>query len=409
MPRDEFSIEVKRRLAQRAGYLCSICSNITVGPSDETHTSVNLIGVAAHISAASEGPGSRRYDSVLTSKERSSIDNGIWLCNTHADLIDGDETTYTTSYLKFIKETHEQKIKFRLSGISVDKGVITKIELSNFGQITSPVVLEFTDRNIIYGNNGVGKTLILELIASLSDKSYLERWTDDREVKANSFCNVYYFKNQLDKFSLAIDNKDRVLYSFNDTEIPFLVPTMTILFISESYWDYLRSLTEDEKEDKSLVKLLSSYFRLSEDEFVNVIGGIMRDKKFFFNDINFNEQKDDLIVKVSDKLHSPAFSFRALSGGEQDRVLLEITLKIAYYHAKFNSTILLIENTSFGTLDSRGINSLFDILRNEQPNFQFFFTTIPNTDYDVEGFKVYELFVTDKKNVAVQVKKNMQD
>src|SRR5690606_26043979 len=128
---------------------------------------------------------------------------------------------------------------------------ITKIELSNFGLITSPVTLEFTDRNIIYGDNGVGKTLIMELIASLSDKSYLDRWTNDRRLKVNSFCNIYYFKNQLDKFSLSIDNKDKVSYSFNDTQIPFLVPTMTILFISESYWEYLRGISDEEKETKS--------------------------------------------------------------------------------------------------------------------------------------------------------------
>lgn len=407
MPRDEFSLDVKRRLAQRAGYLCSICSNITVGPSNESETSVNLTGVAAHITAASAGPGSRRYDASLSPEQRSSIDNGIWLCNTHADLIDGDEITYTTPYLKFVKETHELKIKLRQSGINVDKGVITKIELSNFGLITSPVVLEFTDRNIIYGDNGVGKTLIMELIASLADKTYLDRWTSERRLKVNSFCNICYFKNQLDKFSLSIDNKDKVSYSFNDTQIPFLVPTMTILFIKESYWEYLRGITDEVKKTKSLIELLSSYFRLTEDEFVNVIGGIMREKKFFFNDINFNDKKDDLLVTVSDRLNSPAFSFETLSGGEQLRVLLEITLKIAYYHSKFNSTILLIENTSFDSIDSAGINNLFDIIRNDKPNFQFFFTTIQNTRYKTDGFKVYELFRTDRRNVAVREKQKM--
>ncbi|MNQ26879.1 recombination protein F [compost metagenome] len=406
MPRDNFPEKTKRQLAQRAGYLCSICNAITVGPSDEKNDSISLTGQAAHISAASEGTGSRRYDSTLTSAERSSIENGIWLCNNHAILIDRDQETFTTPYLKFIKETHEKKIKLKQSGINVDKGLITKVELSNFGLITEQVTLEFSDRNIIYGNNGVGKTLILELIASLSEKTYLDRWTNDRYPKVNSYCNIYYFKNQFDKFNIAIDRKDTVSYSFNESIMPFLVPTMTILFISESYWDYLNSLSSEEKE-KSLIWRLSSYFKLTENEFINVIGSIMRDKKLFFNDIYFNEEESDLLIKFS--ASRPEFSFRRLSHGEQLRVLLEITLKIAEYHAKFNSTILLIDSTSFSSIDQAGFNRLLDAIQNGQRNFQFFLTSIEKMDYNTEGFTVYRLNQTAAGNVEACNEKNMKN
>jgi hypothetical protein len=63
----------------------------TSGPDGDG--GVTNIGVAAHISAAS--PGGARYDEALTSEVRSDITNGIWLCQTHAKLIDDDELTYT--------------------------------------------------------------------------------------------------------------------------------------------------------------------------------------------------------------------------------------------------------------------------------------------------------------------------
>ncbi len=95
--RDEFSAKTKRALAARAGHVCSFpeCGRSTSGPSAEARgASVNL-GEACHVRAAASGPGARRFDPEMTSAERSSIDNGIWLCRTHAKLIDSDEATYT--------------------------------------------------------------------------------------------------------------------------------------------------------------------------------------------------------------------------------------------------------------------------------------------------------------------------
>jgi hypothetical protein len=48
--------------------------------------------VAAHITAASRG--GRRFDAALTPQQRSAIENGIWLCQNCATLIDRDEATY---------------------------------------------------------------------------------------------------------------------------------------------------------------------------------------------------------------------------------------------------------------------------------------------------------------------------
>ena len=63
------------------------------------------MGVAAHITAASErGP---RYDPSLTLEQRSSIENGIWLCQKCAKAVDDDTDTYTEKLLKDWKATAE--------------------------------------------------------------------------------------------------------------------------------------------------------------------------------------------------------------------------------------------------------------------------------------------------------------
>jgi hypothetical protein len=56
------------------------------------------IGVAAHITAAS--PGGPRYDLHLTPVERAGHENGIWLCQNCAKLIDNDVRAYPATVLK---------------------------------------------------------------------------------------------------------------------------------------------------------------------------------------------------------------------------------------------------------------------------------------------------------------------
>lgn len=103
--RDNFSKKTRTDLALRASYLCSLCGDPTVGPSDESPVAVTMVGKAAHICAAA--PGGRRYDPSMTPEQRSHIDNGIWLCATCADLIDRDEVRFTVQMLKETRRAHE--------------------------------------------------------------------------------------------------------------------------------------------------------------------------------------------------------------------------------------------------------------------------------------------------------------
>jgi hypothetical protein len=64
-----------------------------------------MIDKAAHIHAAARG--GRRYLESMSPEERSDITNAIWLCATHADVIDRDEVTYTADELRRMKSKHE--------------------------------------------------------------------------------------------------------------------------------------------------------------------------------------------------------------------------------------------------------------------------------------------------------------
>lgn len=48
---------------------------------------------------AAAAPGGKRFDTVMTPKGRRAIENGVWLCQTCATLVDRDGATSTVPRL----------------------------------------------------------------------------------------------------------------------------------------------------------------------------------------------------------------------------------------------------------------------------------------------------------------------
>lgn len=129
--RDEFSAATKELLARRVGFRCSNsgCRQLTVGPQADLSAAVN-VGVAAHITAAA--PDGPRYDATLTSEERSAPENGIWLCQTDAKLVDNDQARYTVEALRGWKEQAEaaaqRELEQRLQRFPDHSAVFERLE-----------------------------------------------------------------------------------------------------------------------------------------------------------------------------------------------------------------------------------------------------------------------------------------
>ncbi len=105
--RDDFLESVKRALRERVAGLCSapFCRRPTTGASSASATGRFILGDAAHITAAA--PNGPRYDPLMSSQERRSAENGIWLCQKHARAIDADPDKYTVEVLRQWKERAE--------------------------------------------------------------------------------------------------------------------------------------------------------------------------------------------------------------------------------------------------------------------------------------------------------------
>ena len=153
--RDDFSAATKRVLAERAAYTCSNpdCRRNQLGPAPgDNSKSVNL-GKAAHIcAAASGGP---RFDVNQTPEQRSSIDNGIFLCGGCADLVDKDNGAgHPAAILHRWKESHERWIKDRLNKGEIDDasfdGVVWQDIRSTIGTVGHAQTVNIIQSGITY-------------------------------------------------------------------------------------------------------------------------------------------------------------------------------------------------------------------------------------------------------------------
>lgn len=114
--RDNFSKKVIEILSKRASFICSNpgCRCMCIAPSLADPQKIVYTGEAAHITAAAVGGA--RYDESLTSEQRESIDNAIFLCASCARMIDKNQgKDYPVDVLKTWKSQHENWVNLNLN------------------------------------------------------------------------------------------------------------------------------------------------------------------------------------------------------------------------------------------------------------------------------------------------------
>ena len=168
--RDNFDKAVSDALAKRAAYICSNpeCRTHTIAPSPGEETKFIYIGKAAHICAASSG--GPRFNSKMSSKERKSINNGIFLCSNCAEMIDKNEgIDFPVEILQQWKIQHEKWVGDNLNKQSLEetepKQVFNVTSKNQQGGITAGIV------NVGPRPRHLNQALKNQLVTMLPDKS----------------------------------------------------------------------------------------------------------------------------------------------------------------------------------------------------------------------------------------------
>lgn len=227
--RDNFSSSVVEILKKRAGFICSnpSCKAMTIAPSGEDENKVQYIGVAAHITAASEG--GPRFDKNLTPEERCTISNAIFLCGSCSIMIDKNNgIDYKVSTLNKWKSNHEKWILQNLNKSLTEgsKVNLTASSKNQLGGITANIVnlngvnlnpideKKNHDKNIFDAANKIFSEDDLKIILDslLGDESI---WSDNQDKLEH--LKMFFEKSSNDFITETIENsKNELLKSLRE-------------------------------------------------------------------------------------------------------------------------------------------------------------------------------------------------
>ncbi|MGD0854718.1 MAG: hypothetical protein ABSA18_02815 [Dehalococcoidia bacterium] len=191
--RDEFPKPIQRLIAERAGYICSNCSIGTIGAHSKAGKSLKL-GKACHITAAAiKGP---RFDPNMTSEDRSSASNGIWLCLKCADMIDKNSERYSADLLRTWKRDQELRIKMVLES---SIRLVPQIELCRLSDISNNAQLSISEAKRILGYEE-NKVNAIKLKESGFNRRIIPRILSDLEKakESNNFRLIQYIHSYVD-------------------------------------------------------------------------------------------------------------------------------------------------------------------------------------------------------------------
>ena len=216
--RDDFNKATIDALGKRAAFICSRpdCKISTLSPSQADDNKFIYIGKAAHITAASEG--GPRYDESLSTEERKSITNGIFLCSNCAEMIDKNNgVDFSVETLKKWKEQHEswvsKNINLSTNNTStvinvnsnnqsggITAGIITIVSPQSYQKISKNILslVQENLKKLITKYNDSCPNIILEIE---SGHSLRKRVAEDIEKILQDFSLGYFCRNtNIDRF-----------------------------------------------------------------------------------------------------------------------------------------------------------------------------------------------------------------
>jgi hypothetical protein len=257
--RIEFSAATRRLVAERAGHQCSFptCDRRTIGPG-AAESEVSGDGKAAHIYSAS--PRGPRGQGGLTREELEQPQNCIWLCSTHAAIVDNNRgTAFPPETLLSYKALQEARVRREVQGLYSPIGWIHELTLLENPTFKPGQKVRLSKLNLLYGENESGKSALTEWIAGSFDLAYLSRWWDRSSGPIH--LRLSYLNPQLNTVEMSIESETHFKVQINDRAVPFNPIQVRFIKLSDFRFpgaDDLLSISDSLKLPVQIVRNLVS-------------------------------------------------------------------------------------------------------------------------------------------------------
>lgn len=384
--RFDFSARTKSIIAKRAAYRCSFpdCDCTLIGPGNSVDDVIEL-GECAHIYAAGED-GPRK--STLSEDTIKSAFNGIYLCRKHHKIIDRNKDKYPAELLLQYKTRHEFLISQEIGDYAYPSFWINRIEIEPNDILRNGFKFDLAKVNLIFGDNGTGKSTIVELLYEAFTRDILERWKDKNFMLHIDFSNTVF-----GKITVNIQGNHIVYIGDNQKErlasIPYIIRT---IFFHEDDLNGSRYMGMDDMRE------ISQYFNIDVPLLEDIINTTSYNNALFIKALRIKRVRsnpyvvNNLMVVRKDDVKNELWSFNQLSGGEQKMVVFDIIISYLMKVSKYVPTLFLVDTRFIYGLDVCVIKEYLELLQSAEAHFQTIMVSHTKwKDIDWEGWEIMDL------------------
>lgn len=303
--KDDFSPKIIETLAKRVGYFCSNpkCNQSTICASLRSSNKFQYTGTGAHITAAS--PEGARYDPKISSEKRSSIENGIFLCEKCGKLIDKNNGLDYSVYLLHNWKSHAEEESIKRMYQSFSSTIWENIEFDNLEKDYSSALtsislnekhvlscpknenlisevknkLNLAHSCIVTGRSGTGKSILSYQIAY---DYFLEGWNIMKLIDDSDLSLINKPLSEGDYILLIIDNAQNLKKQTLEKINKLSSSNIYLLFnwnLSVSPDDsFLKTINSIEINSKEQISILTKFSKSNAD---NIAEKLNANKKGF--------------------------------------------------------------------------------------------------------------------------------
>lgn len=357
--RISFSEDTKEIIRRRAGFRCCMCDKTLVGPGATSSDYVEL-GQCAHIYAAK--PDGPRGQAHLTENQLKSPENGLYLCNNCHKLVDGklSEKKYKAEQLLQIKAIHEYKIAVEMGNDVIPLNWVKRIKIEESPNIKVETIVNFAKTTVLYGNNGSGKSSIIEMLYTVLSSAILNRW-EGNKLKA-----VIDVDNPV-KQPVVVTMDKIVTYQAGDCALATFPYQMDVIYLRDKekptkVKDDLQYIAEYLGKERNYVETMIDVADFAQAVMV---------EKAEIEEVRFNPYRECRIkVWRKDYNTGHAWKLKQLSDTERSRFVLDLVLSYLCTVSRFKPAMFLMDWGNIYSFSEGLMGQYMRIFQNPNMNFQ---------------------------------------